>query len=287
MVRPSLLTLLLIGLLVLPACRVRSRRAPASQPARNVAAEPTSDAAIEVVEPVVADPAPSWAPTTTIGAVVAARPRTARLFELVGVDYCCGGKQTLAAAAEEKGLDTARLIEALLAMSGTAPESGERDWRKAPLGELMDHIIDTHHAFLRRELPRLTGLVATVTRVHGEAHPELIEVKQLYAALRKDIGPHLESEETMVFPAIRALPATKAADVEKLLEGMRTEHDHVGGLLHRLRELTDGYKHPEDACVLYGQMLDGLAALERDLHTHVHIENEVLLPRALEAAKGS
>ncbi|MDF1703081.1 MAG: hemerythrin domain-containing protein, partial [Planctomycetota bacterium] len=175
-----------------------------------------------------------------------------------------------------------RLLDALRLMGPGASGEAPRDWTRVPLDEVMDHIVNTHHAFLRRELPRLAQIVETVARVHGEAHGELAEVQLIFAALVDAIEPHLEQEETHVFPAIRARATTDPAKLEASLAELEADHDEVGQALHRLRALTKGFEQPEDACALYVQMLDGLVALERDMHAHVHLENEVLIRRARE-----
>lgn len=225
----------------------------------------------------------TWDARTTVGTVVAERPQTARLFELLDIDYCCGGARTLGDVAGARGLAVDRLLQVLLLLRDGGEVAAGRDWTVAPLGELMDHIVATHHAFLRRELPRLVGLVGTVTRVHGGTHPELAEVQAVYVGLQAALMPHLEDEERNVFPALRDPSAVPAADRAAMLGRLADDHDHAGAALHRLRALTRGFTPPADACALYTQMLQGLLALERDLHMHVHLENNVLLPRAREA----
>ena len=218
----------------------------------------------------------AWTQASRVGDVVAAQPESARLFELLEIDYCCGGAQTLGEAAQARGVDAERLIGVLAQARAAGPEPS---WVDAPLGELIDHIVATYHVRLRSDLPRLAGIVTKVGQVHGESHPELAEVGRLYARLSSAIAPHLALEEERVFPAILA----GAAETRGLLEQMQTEHDDVGGMLHRMRELTLGFAVPEDACVLYTQMMKGLEALEGDLHAHVHLENNVLRPRVLAA----
>ena len=231
-------------------------------------------------------PAP-WQATTTVGQVVAERPATARIFELLGIDYCCGGKSTLQAAAQAKGVDAQALLAALLVVGPpTGDNAASTDWTKATLPTLMDHIVTTHHAYLRRELPRLSGILATVTRVHGEAHPELAEIQRTYAVLASELPPHLDEEEQRVFPAIREAAQAESPDAKtraalrKMLAGLDEDHDAAGAALHRLRTLTKEYTLPKDACRLYTALYNGLKALERDLHMHVHLENNVLHPRA-------
>ena len=235
----------------------------------------------EHTAPTATKPAASaWTAQTTVGEVVAARPQAARIFDLVGIDYCCGGAVTLGKAAAEQKTDLAMLLLALEAV-GVARTAADRDWRQAELGELMDHIVAAHHAWLRRELPKLAAVTRTVLEVHGREHPELAEVSATLDKVRGSVLPHLDDEEKRVFPALRALAkGKKPAGIDALLEEMHSDHDELGAELHRLRSLTANYKVPEGACAKYREMLSGLAALERDMHTHVHLENNVLLVRA-------
>lgn len=244
------------------------------------------ESAIVASQPAVPSKELSLTSDQTVGAIVADVPNAARLFELVGIDYCCGGEATLAQAAEERELDVQRLITVLGMLGGTSGHEAERSWVDAPLDELIKHIVDKHHAYLRRELPRLKEIVETVVRVHREEHPELVEVGTLYAALHAEMTPHLEMEEREVFPAILSLDAGSATLAKRLLKQLRTEHDDVGQSLHRVRALTNDYTPPSDACTLYKEMLKGLEELERDLHVHVHLENNVLIPRAEKLVAG-
>jgi regulator of cell morphogenesis and NO signaling len=223
-----------------------------------------------------------WTQTTTIGQIVADRPQAARIFELVEIDYCCGGQTSLGDAALEQRLNGDRLLAALSAVGAPTQETEQRNWQEAEIGELMDHIVARHHTWLRRELPLLVETTKTVHRVHGKKHAELKQISEIVDNLPEVILPHLAHEEQNVFPAIKKLATGVPADnVARFLEEMRTDHDALGEQLHQLRKLTDGFAVPEDACAKYKEMLTGLEALERDLHTHVHLENNVLLPRAL------
>jgi regulator of cell morphogenesis and NO signaling len=265
-----------LAALLLAACGQRAA-APVVESTPSVkSASPSEPAAAAVpAAPAV------WTAETTVGAIVAARPETARVFELVGIDYCCGGEAPLGDVAKSKSIEVERLLSAL-AVIGASATAPARDWTKVPLPDLTDHLVATHHAWLRRELPRIRQLVEKVSTVHGEGHAELLEVRKHYRALHKAIGPHLEEEEQQLFPAVEKLAAgERGADVAALLKSMRTDHDDVGAALHSIRDLTAGFRVPDDACPLYRQMLTALQALEDDLHQHVHLENNVLLPRAL------
>lgn len=253
-----------------------------------VEASTTSVAVGEKAPVATASPSIDWTPETKIGTIVAERPETARVLELVAIDYCCGGQKTLKQAAEEQSIDPNQLLNALLAVGAKAESIQGQDWNKASLPDLMDHIVTAHHGWLRRELPPLLEATNTVYRVHGAVHPELAEVAATLQKINDAVLPHLDEEEQTIFPALRKLVAGEApADIAKQLESMRSDHDELGAELHRLRELTDGFKVPADACAKYREMLNGLTALERDMLQHVHLENNILLPRAQSRLKST
>jgi regulator of cell morphogenesis and NO signaling len=154
----------------------------------------------------------------------------------------------------------------------------------AGLAELVDHLEATHHRYLKRELPRLSGLAAKVSRVHGEKHPELIHIAEVVAELRADLEPHLHKEEEVLFPMIRTLasatnrPSFPGGSIADPIAVMEHEHTVVGGLLEQLRVLTHGYQAPDDTCASTRALMAGLAELEADTHLHVHKENNHLFP---------
>ena len=223
-------------------------------------------------------------PETTVGELVTERPGRSRIFERLGIDYCCGGKKTLGAACRERGLDIGRVVADL---AEDAPSAPGTDWAKASLGDLVDHILDRHHAYLRGELPRLAGMSAKVCGVHGERHPELRRVDGTFGRLRAELEMHMAKEERVLFPMIRELEASSVRPVfhcgslANPLRVMEAEHDAAGEALAEMRELTGGYSVPPDGCNTYRVLMDGLASLERDLHEHIHEENNILFPRAL------
>jgi regulator of cell morphogenesis and NO signaling len=220
---------------------------------------------------------------THVAALVLEEPARARVFERLGIDYCCGGGVPLGDACAEKGLDPAEVVAAL-ADPGPA-DADDVDWAGVSIPELVDHIVDHHHAYLREELPPLSALVEKVARAHGDAHPELREVQATFMDVAAELTGHMAKEELVLFPACRELAeggATgPAISVEAPIEVMLHEHQEVAAGLRRLRELTDGYAPPTDACNSYRALLDRLETLESDTHRHVHEENNVLFPRAL------
>jgi regulator of cell morphogenesis and NO signaling len=221
----------------------------------------------------------------TLADLVSERPARARVFERLGLDYCCKGRRSLADATADAGLDVGGVAAQLADV--TDPSGTDVD-QLGPVA-LVDHILDTHHRYLHEELPLIDALAAKVRDVHGARHPELEQVAALVAEIRADLEPHLRKEEMVLFPAIRQL-ATGPCDlpfgsVANPIAVMLREHDRAGGLLEQLREATDGYTPPEDGCTSYRTLYDRLAELERDTHRHVHLENNVLFPAvvALEA----
>lgn len=225
--------------------------------------------------------------STTVGDWVAQYPHTSRVFESLQIDYCCGGGKSLEAACRERQLDPQQVVEQLeQAIQTSGPASD--DWLTASLSELCDHIEQTHHAYLKTELPRLDGIIAKVVNAHGPLHPELSEVQETFAALRGELEPHMFKEEMVLFPAIRAveqaesLPSFPFGTVANPIRMMEHEHDIAGDALAAIRRLTVDYQVPGGACNTYRAMLSGLAELEADLHQHIHKENNILFPRAKE-----
>lgn len=222
---------------------------------------------------------------TTVGQMVAEQPARARVFERLGIDYCCGGKRRLADVCEERGLDPLRVLDELAAQDRPRAAQ-ERDWQAAGLAELCDHIEATHHAYLRNELPRLTGLVRKVASVHGEREPALRELEEVFDAFCMEIDSHMRKEEQVLFPMIRLLesaerlPSFHCGSVNNPIRMMEFEHDGAGDALARMRSLTQDFTPPPEACNTYRAMLEGLAVLEQDMHQHIHKENNILFPRA-------
>lgn len=221
---------------------------------------------------------------TTVGRLVAERPELTRTFERLGIDYCCGGRKPLAEAVLEKGLDLdeviGRLEEALKPRDGA-----DRKWLEEPLADLTRHIENEHHGYLRRELPRLVFLSDKVARVHGDHHPELLDLRRVVEEFAHELMDHMHKEEVVLFPAIRARDESGVAEGLGSLTGpiraMELDHDVAGAGLAEMRRLTDGYQPPLDACGSYKALFHGLMELEEDMHRHVHLENNVLFERVI------
>ena len=231
----------------------------------------------------------SFTPETPIGQVVAERPSASQLFDRLGVDYCCGGDRSLRAACARQGLEAQtvlRMLEAEWDHPGTGTtESNQRDWTTAPLGTLIDHIVDTHHAYLRRELPRLAELAEKVAHVHGTQAPWMVSVKDVFEDLKPHMETHIEKEEKIVFPFIRESTEGEAAPVPEAFDEdpialMEEEHDETGAALKRIQALSHDFTMPEWGCNSFRALLDGLEQLEAETHEHVHKENSILFSRA-------
>jgi len=226
----------------------------------------------------------------TIGELVAERPARARVFEGFKIDYCCGGKKPLADACQAKGIDPQVVLNMLRIVDESAPTE-ERDWSKATITELCDNIESTHHAYLKRDFPRLEFMARKVAGRHGDHHPELVELRDTFLAMKDEMEQHMLKEEQILFPLCRKLDQGQATagahcgSVQNPIRVMMQEHDDTGHALEKMRELTNGFTPPEDACNTYRAYFDALAELERDMHRHVHKENSVLFPKAVEAER--
>jgi regulator of cell morphogenesis and NO signaling len=239
---------------------------------------------------------------TPVGQLVIERPARAAVFERLGIDYCCGGKSRLVDACAGRGLDPDAVLRALTAPDGIvtprseadgagvewAPEDGT-DWSAASMSALVDHIVEAHHAYLREALPSLSQRMAKVVHAHGERRPELATFQQVFETFRAELEAHMLKEERVLFPLCRALetarelPEFHCGSVRNPILVMTLEHEDAGEALRAMRELTDQFTPPPNACNTYRALLDGLAELERDLHRHVHEENNILFPRAAAA----
>lgn len=224
---------------------------------------------------------------SSVGEWVVESPSRSRIFERLGIDYCCGGKQPLDEACRQKGLDTEQVIDKLVREGDPAADAGQPDWSQAPLTQLADHIVATHHAFLNTELPRLQAIVDKVANVHGGNHPEMREVREVFNGLKAELQSHMAKEEQVLFPMVRELeqaigrPSFHCGSIANPIRVMESEHDVAGGALESLRKLTLDYSTPADACNTWRAMADGLRQIEEDLHVHIHKENNILFPRAL------
>lgn len=219
--------------------------------------------------------------TMTLATAVDEFPQLAREFEKRGLDYCCGGQRTLGEACEQIGLDPVATVAELAA---TEASSAAGEWATMTADVLVDHLEATHHRYLWDELPRVTALLDKIVGVHGERHPELADIAACFAQARADLEPHMQKEERVLFPMIRELvnssgvPEFHCGSLRNPISVMLSEHDAVGALLAKMRQLTNGYVVPADGCASYTACFAALEGLEADTHLHIHKENNVLFP---------
>lgn len=227
-------------------------------------------------------------PASSLAEWVTNSPAAGPVLEQFQLDYCCGGQRSLAEACAERALPLATVVAELDAAhrESSTSEASPIDWSLQPLSDLCDHIEQSHHQYLREQLPRLDRLIEKVVAAHGARHPELAGLAATFRALAAELSPHLMKEEQILFPAIRRLegedstPRFPFGSVQNPIRVMEDEHDAAGRLLHDLRQMTDGYTPPQDACETWKQLLRGLHELELDLHQHIHKENNLLFPAA-------
>lgn len=234
--------------------------------------------------------------TTPLAELAAASTAAARIPEQHGLDYCCGGARPLEAAAREKGLDAAQVLSELENAQPAAAE--DRDWRTAPLRELVDHIVRTHHEYLKLNLPAFSSRMRKVCEVHGSKAPEMLAaLSDTLAGLRAEMEEHMHKEELILFPFIERydhaasqglpMPPVPFGTIANPIRVMEREHDSAGDALRRLRDLTGGYGLPAWACDTVRALWRGLEEMERDLHVHIHLENNILFPRAIALEAGA
>jgi regulator of cell morphogenesis and NO signaling len=224
---------------------------------------------------------------------MASRSLTAvRVFESLGIDYCCGGERPLEEACRAKGLD-ATSVRARIESAAVQQDVAEVDWSQVTLRRLAQHIVERHHTYLRAELPRIDERLVKVLSKdkYAQDAPMLAEVSETFSALRAELEMHLMKEERVLFPFVLQyedaangdgpMPQPPFGTLDHPIAMMEYEHQSAGDALRRLRAATNGYQVPEYACPTYRALIEGLADLERDLHMHIHLENNLLFPRAV------
>jgi len=233
---------------------------------------------------------------TTIRDLVGRYPQTRPVFEKHGIDYCCGGGKCLAEVADERGLKLPELVGALeeeLRTTAGEAEATDKDWYAESLRTLVDHIVAVHHGYMKAALPRLRVLVPTVLNAHGAHHGDVLrQVQTLFNTLDAELSSHLMKEEQVLFPYIVALeahvqeggpePLAPFGSARNPIRQMEHEHESAGQALAKLREVTHDYAIPADACPTFAAMYEELQRMEADLHQHIHLENNILFPRAIE-----
>lgn len=224
---------------------------------------------------------------TPVRNIVVEMPNAIPVLERFGIDYCCGGKHTLAEACTQREQSIALVLDELKhrEQDATAPEL---KWQTALLSDLIDHIVQTHHAFTREQLALIQELAFKVERRHGTAHPEVHKVNEALAIIGSELTHHFFCEENVLFPHIKQLDQKQTSVAHPMFDTMQhpvtqmmKEHDQAGDELRALREITNQYQPPADACTTYRAFYRAMEDLERDLHRHIHLENNILFPRAL------
>lgn len=225
---------------------------------------------------------------TTVGELVRAVPARSRIFEKLGVDYCCGGKETLETVCRERELDPETVIRLLEAMDAL-PAKAEANPDQMTSAALCDHVEKAHHGYLLQELPRIVQLAHKVASVHGEDEARLVRLRDAIDAFSAELIAHIREEEEVLFPMIRIWEENGNESVEsklrlqKAISKLEDEHASAGGALALFRELTDEYRAPEWACNTFRAYYEALRTLEINMHEHVHKENNILFPRVTAA----
>ncbi len=230
--------------------------------------------------------------TKTVREYALEAPQTIPVFEKLGIDYCCGGNRPLDEACAAANLKVAEVLASLAAATAEPPRPSERQLLAGSLAELISHIVKTHHAYVRSHTPEIQKLLEKVSSKHGERHPELQGIRSTFAGLAQELMMHMMKEESILFPYIERveqallerspLPRAPFGSVSRPIATMEHEHDSAGLALRQMREASRDYTPPEDACTSFRALYTALRAFEQDLHTHIHTENNVLFPRALQ-----
>lgn len=227
----------------------------------------------------------------TIREIAVEMPGATRVFEELKIDYCCGGRRNFSEACRTAGVSPLAVSEKISAALKTFETKTDFIERKSP-SELVNYITEKHHTFTRQEIGRLTLLMEKVCHKHDKQHAELVELRKLFRALSDDLTRHMQKEEFVLFPFIKQLEMSEKmnlpvsippfATVQNPVRAMMTEHDAAGDILKKMREITNDYAAPDGACPSFHALYFGLQELERDLHQHIHLENNILFPQAVE-----
>jgi regulator of cell morphogenesis and NO signaling len=222
----------------------------------------------------------------TVGEIVALDFRAAAIFREYGIDFCCGGKKSIKESCSEKSIDEFQINEKLSKLKEN-PNSSVTNYIEWEPGFLCDYIVNTHHKYVLKTLPELVYYTSKISDVHGDRHPELIEVSALFLQINNELLQHLKNEEEVLFPAVKEYMVkgsvkareTILSEISRLSE----EHEFAGGAMDKINVITNGYKVPADGCNTYQVAFRLLKEFEDDLHIHVHLENNVLFPKLLKS----
>jgi len=231
--------------------------------------------------------------TRTVRELAIEIPNATRTFEKLGIDYCCGGGKSLSDACMHAHLPVGDVLRALEQGGSFTPatEGSLPDFTNGALGSLIEHIVTTHHVYVKQEIPRLQQLLHKVVSVHGKNHPELGKIQQTFQGMAAELASHMMKEENILFPHIVALenavsngrpkPRPMFGTLSNPVRMMELEHDSAGAAIKSISELSGNYTPPEEACFSYKTLYSALKEFESDLHQHVHLENNILFPRAI------
>lgn len=221
----------------------------------------------------------------SVGEIVANDFRTSSVFKKAGIDFCCGGKQSFAEACTKNNIDAIELENEILKIT-EEPVNEFMNFKNWDPVFLSEYIVNTHHKFVLKNLPELVFYTQKVASVHGEHHPELVEVADLFGKINIELLQHLKNEEEVLFPAIKEVVNTDSATAKKTIVSeitrMADEHEFAGGAMDEINRITKGYQVPADGCNTYRVAFKLLEQFEDDLHMHVHLENNILYPKALQ-----
>ena len=229
--------------------------------------------------------------TRTVRELATELPGATRIFEKLGIDYCCGGARTLRDACTDARLTVDDVIRSLEQSEARQPGAPAPDWTTAPLNALTAHIVNKHHAYVRQEVRRIQALLAKVIAAHGQNHPEVAQIQENFEDLGNELTSHMFKEENVLFPYIDSMqaavdrgqpvPPPFFGTVRNPVQMMMMEHDGAGEKLKAMRDLSSGYSVPADGCATYASLYRALGEFEQDLHQHIHLENNILFPRAV------
>lgn len=216
-----------------------------------------------------------------------------RVLEKFGIDYCCGGGQSIEQACRTANVRVDEVMKSIEVAARSTPASPEdRHWQRESLAYLIAHIKNRHHKYTREEISRLNPLFDKVCLAHDKTHPELLKMREVFGGLAEELTVHMMKEEMVLFPYVIRLenanaqkeqvPFAPFGTVRNPVAMMVHEHDSAGEALRALRQASSGYTPPEDACLSFKTLFNALAVFEADLHEHIHLENNILFPRAIE-----
>lgn len=222
-----------------------------------------------------------------LGDIVGRLPKASEIFKRYNIDFCCGGQRPLAAAVQEQNLNESEILAALdeaYQETENVKQDEFIDWRQAVFSDLIDHIVNTHHAYLNRELPQLSEYITKILRVHGVQHGAVLtKVHKLFHTLKMELEQHLIKEEEILFPMIKDYEKNQSAPylakIKETIQEIESEHTAAGDILKELRSVTKQYIPPKEVCTTFNLTYQKLKEMESDLFQHIHLENNILFPR--------